>query len=144
MRCVLHPTAVDVVLFLLSHADVLLLHTLCRCRQGVYELLERGLTPQSARRAGDALALICTELALGSQQNGLTPPDLASRRSGLFSKEGSLVKTVSQALGMACSLVSGSLSLGCWFSGCAVMNDRSHVHLLHVWLYVSKQSLKSV
>lgn len=80
----------------------------------MYELLERGMTPQSARRTGDALALICTELALGTQQSGLTPPDSASRQSGLLSTEGSIVKTVSQALGMACSWLSFTWVLVVW------------------------------
>ena len=66
----------------------------------MYELLEQGMTPQSARRTGDALALICTELATGRQQSGLTPPNSASRQPGLLSKAGSLAQAVSQAFGI--------------------------------------------
>ena len=77
----------------------------------MYELLEQGLTPQSARRAGDALALISMELVSGRRPSGLLPPDVSSMQPGLLSKERSLVETVSQAFGMAFGSGCGNFNL---------------------------------
>ena len=81
----------------------------------MYELLERGLTPQSARRAGDALALICMELVSGRRQGGLLPPGLASMQPGALHNQSNLKNTVSPGLGMAFCLLCGHLfSVNVW------------------------------
>lgn len=116
-----------------QHANVLVLFSLGRCRQGMYELLERGLTPQSARRTGDALALICMELVSGRRQGGLLPPGLASMQPGMLNNRSNLMNTVNPALDMAFWLVVW-LSVQCQcLAGQSMMAGR-HVLLLHRFL----------
>lgn len=96
----------------------------------MYELLERGLTPQSARRAGDALALICMELVSGRRQGGLLPPGLASMQPGMLNNKSNLMNTVSPALGLAFLLVGRLFGRQCQcLAGQSMMAGR-HVLLL--------------